>query len=121
MKGALVTVAVLGLAGVAALALGSREAHPTLTPAQLLVARRGGTVQLVGFVAAAPRFDRGLVFVLTDQARTARVRVRYSGATDALRPGERVSVTGRYSDHLFVAEPDTLIAGCATAGSPQHC
>jgi len=96
MKGALVTIAALGLVGVAALALGSREAHPTLTPAQLLVAHRGGTVQLVGFVAAAPRFDRGLVFVLTDQARAGlrqsdgrsdRNRVLLTIVTDREREG----------------------------------
>jgi hypothetical protein len=121
LKGALATVAVLGVAGVAALALGRREAHPTVTPAQLLTAHLGGTVQLVGFVAGAPRFDNALEFVLTDQARTARVRVHYSGATGALHPGERVSVTGTYRSHLFLAQPDTLIAGCATAGSPEHC
>ena len=121
IQGALATVAVLGVAAIAALALGLREARPTVTPAQLLTTHYPGTVQLVGLVAEPPRFDGGLEFVLTDVARTARVRVRYSGAAAALRRGERVSVTGTYDSHLFVAQPDTLMVGCAAAGSPEHC
>jgi cytochrome c-type biogenesis protein CcmE len=121
VKGTLTTIVALGLAAVAALTLGSREAHRSVTPAQLLASPPGGTVQLVGLVASPPRFRGALEFVLTDATRSVRVRVRYNGATGELRPGEQVSVTGAYRKGIFVAQPDTLVAGCANADSKEHC
>ena len=119
LVGAIATIAILGLAAAGALLLGGRDARPSVDPAELLADRPTGTVQLVGLVASAPRFDGSLRLVLTDDAHSARVRVRYAGPAGDVRPGRRVTVTGALRGGVFVAEPDTLLVDCTRRAG--HC
>lgn len=73
------------------------------------------TVELVG-IARKPitKGDTGtLTFVVSDEARHAKVTVKYSGSVpDAFRAGRTVIVSGILRDGAFHAKPDSLVTKC---------
>ena len=94
---------------------------PALHPSQL--AGHSGTVSLAGVVLAPLRGDAaadGLRFRLRDIGGTATVPVVYRGSVpDLFSPGRDVSVRGKLTNGVFVAEPDSLVTKCPSKYAPK--
>ena len=94
---------------------------PALHPSQL--AGHSGTVSLAGVVLAPLQGDAaadGLRFRLRDIGGTATVPVVYRGSVpDLFSPGRDVSVRGKLTNGVFVAERGSLVTKCPSKYAPK--
>jgi cytochrome c-type biogenesis protein CcmE len=96
-------------------------ATPSLRPSQLPA--HAGTVQLAGKVigpVTGNAREGGLHFTLRDIDGTATVPVVYTGSVpDLFRVGRHVFMSGKLTNGVFVAKPDSLVTKCPSKYAPK--